>query len=218
MKLYEKKKAIELRKKGYSYNEIRRHVLVSKSTLSLWLEGVVLSSTAKKRLENQYTTGQLKSQESIRRKTRIKEEYAIQKANDALSGVTFSKEFKKILCGVLYWCEGSKSSRGAVSFTNSDPEMIKIFLRFFRSSFQVDEKKFRICVHLHSYHKKDIVLQYWSKVTNIPLSQFIKPHLKLTSGMYKKEGYQGCIRVSYNDVVVLRELLAIRMCLINMGD
>lgn len=218
MKLQEKQKAITLRKKGYSYNEILREISVSKSTLSLWLGDIALSGAAKKRLENQFTIGQLKSQESIKNKTKVKEGYATKQAEKTLAKVSFSREMKKVICGILYWCEGSKSTRGSVSFTNSDPYMIGKFLEFFRAGFQLHEKKFRVCVHLHSYHKKDTVLQYWSKVTGIPLSQFIKPHLKQTSGMYKKDGYQGCIRVSYNDVVVLRELLAMRNCLIKKGD
>lgn len=218
MKLQEKQIAIKLRKKGYSYNEILREISVSKSTLSSWLNDVVLSKSAKKRIENQFTKGQLKSQESIRNKTKVKEKYAAEQAEKTLINVSFSREMKKVICGILYWCEGAKSNKGSVAFTNSDPDMIRKFLEFFRASFQLDESKFRVCVHLHSYHKKDTVLQYWSEVTNIPLSQFIKPHLKQTSGMYKKDGYQGCIRVAYNDVVVLRELLAIRDCLIKKGD
>lgn len=219
MKLKDREKAVMLRNKGYSYNEILREISVSKSTLSLWLRDLVLTVSAKKRLDDQFTKGQLKAQESIRNKTKIKEDIAYKNALKTLSHISFTKEMKKVFCGILYWCEGSKSRSNSVGFTNSDPDMIKTFLQFFREGFGVDERKFRVCVHLHSYHKKDTVLQYWSTITNIPLSQFIRPHLKHTAGMYKKDGYQGCIRVSYNDVVLFRELLAIKDCFVNKkGD
>ena len=38
-----KQKAIELRKRGFSYSHIRKEVKVSKSTLSIWLAGMPLS-------------------------------------------------------------------------------------------------------------------------------------------------------------------------------
>src|SRR3989344_7141328 len=46
----EKTKAIELRKKGFSYVEILKSVPVAKSTLSLWLRSVGLSKKQKQRL------------------------------------------------------------------------------------------------------------------------------------------------------------------------
>lgn len=39
----EKSKALELRKQGYSYTQIREEIRVSKSTLSLWLRDFPLS-------------------------------------------------------------------------------------------------------------------------------------------------------------------------------
>ncbi len=43
-KLEEKQKAIELRKQGLSYSEIRKKVDVSKSTLSIWCRDINLSN------------------------------------------------------------------------------------------------------------------------------------------------------------------------------
>ena len=42
-KLKEKKLAIKLRRKGYSYREIQKKVKVSKGSLSLWCRGVILN-------------------------------------------------------------------------------------------------------------------------------------------------------------------------------
>jgi orotate phosphoribosyltransferase-like protein len=44
-----KKEAIRLRKKGRSYNEISKELGVAKSTLSLWLKGIPLTSEQRKR-------------------------------------------------------------------------------------------------------------------------------------------------------------------------
>ncbi len=218
MKQDQKNKAVLLRKKGYSYNEIMRECSVSKSTLSIWLRDIKLDNFAKKRIDDQYTKGQLKSQESIKFKTVIKQGIAKELAEKTISKIQNSKEMSRFICGLLYWCEGSKSMPGSLSFTNSDPELIKLFLKNFRNGFEINEQKFRVCVHLHSYHKKDTVLKYWSNVTGIPLGQFIKPYQKTTTDAYKKDGYQGCIRVTYNVVSLFRELLAIRDTIIQKGD
>ena len=50
-KVSEKKKAIELRKQGLSYSEIRKIVTVAKSTLSLWLRSVGLAKRHIRRIK-----------------------------------------------------------------------------------------------------------------------------------------------------------------------
>ena len=49
-KIKEKNKAIELRQKGLSYKEILEQIPVAKSSLSLWLKSVKLSTNQKQRL------------------------------------------------------------------------------------------------------------------------------------------------------------------------
>jgi hypothetical protein len=41
---------------------------------------------------------------------------------------------------MLYWAEGSRE-RNAIKFTNSDPEMLRFFMRFLRLSFAVPDRK-----------------------------------------------------------------------------
>jgi hypothetical protein len=48
--LLEKEKAIDLRKKGLSYNEILKKVPVAKSTLSLWFRDIGLAVRQRQRL------------------------------------------------------------------------------------------------------------------------------------------------------------------------
>jgi hypothetical protein len=49
-------------------------------------------------------------------------------------------------------------------------------------------------------------LNFWSKCTNIPLSNFIKPFMKKSSGLYKKKEYQGCASIRYYDSCIAKEL------------
>lgn len=56
--------------------------------------------------------------------------------------------------------------------------MIDTFLRLFRNSYQLNEKKLRALIHLHEYHNEEEMRIFWSKVTGIPLDQFSKSYMK----------------------------------------
>jgi len=217
MKIKEQTKARQLRQKGYSLNEISRVLRVSKSSTSLWVRNIWLSSKAKKKIIARFTAGQLASQETKRRQTKEKEREAQNLAITTLSYYSSNLHINKIICAMINHCEGSKIIKDGIRFSNSDPLLIATFLKLFRSSFNLNEKKFRICVHLHDYHDKDTQLKFWSKIANIPLYQFIKPYMKKNSGRYKKEGYQGCVSIRYADSRIAREFKAIALEFMNRG-
>ena len=110
---------------------------------------------------------------------------------------------------MIYLCEGNKSLKSLTTFTNSDPNLISTFLYLFRNSFDLNEKKFRVLMHLHKYHNEEIQKNFWSKITKIPKDQFNRTYLKPNSGKYKKRDYQGCIKVYYGDVSITRKLQSI---------
>jgi len=91
--------------------------------------------------------------QEIRKQRQEKVKIVLDKCRKIVDNVTDSEENRKLACALLYWCEGEKKG-GAVRFTNSDPVMIQTFLNLFRQSFKLDESKFRICLHLHSYHNQ----------------------------------------------------------------
>ena len=48
----------------------------------------------------------------------------------------------KILCALIYWCEGAKVKTG-IAFTNSDPNLVRTFLHLLKTGFDIDEKNSR---------------------------------------------------------------------------
>lgn len=86
--------------------------------------------------------------------------------------------------------------------------MIKIFMFLFRLSFNIDESKFRILMHLHEYHNEEKQKEFWSNLTKIPQSQFTKTYWKPHTKKRKRENYPGCIRVGYYSAHVARQLYA----------
>lgn len=202
-------KAKELRKKGYSINELSRILIVSKSTISKWVNHIELSSKAKKRIENNYSKGQLASQKTIKEKTMIKNIEADNSALDKLRSIKLSSDYTVLICSLIYQCEGNKSIKDSITFTNSDPELIRTFLYLFRNSFVLDENKFKVLMHLHGYHNEIKQKKFWSQVTGISQKQFLKTFNKPSTGIYKKDKYEGCIQVRYHDVKIGRVIQAV---------
>jgi transcriptional regulator with XRE-family HTH domain len=208
VKISEKTEAIKLRKKGYSLNEIAAKTGVAKSTASMWVRDIVLGNNAKKRLLSKIKIGQFVSAENKKKKTQKVLDGCREKASDELRGKKFDSVVCKIICAMIYWCEGAKNRFCGINFTNSDPDLIKKFLELLRKSFELDERKFRVCVHLHGYHNKERQIRFWSEITEISKNQFIKPYLKKNTGKRTRENYQGCVSIRYHDVTVARELMA----------
>lgn len=179
MKEVEKNLAISLRKAGASMGEIARKINVSKGSISLWVRNVELTPAQRKQLS---LNGRTKDSIEKRRATRLKNETTrrqiiIDVARKEIRQLT---EVELRLVGImLYWAEGGKTQRSLVRFSNSDPEMIKIMMAFFRRICKIPERKFRGHIHIHphlDYRKSE---KYWSNISGVPLNQFYKTYRKM---------------------------------------
>lgn len=203
-----KEKAKRLRKSGFSLKEISEKLGIAKSTASVWVAHIKLGAKARKRLKKRKIIGQYKAQQikRIQRKKLLSQYH--KKASKQLSLVKFDQKLHKLLSALFFWCEGGKNTRSHVEFINSDPIMIEVFVKLLRSAFNLDERKFRILMHLHEYHDEVKQKEFWSKITKIPKSQFTKTYWKPHTKKRKRENYPGCIRVSYYDAHIARQLHA----------
>jgi len=201
-----KEKATQLRKKGYSLNEISKKLNTSKSTASLWLNNISLNENAQKRLIKRRVIGLHKTFLTKEKKKQAFFDNLKNEDINEIKGISFKSELYRILSSLLFWCEGSKGSLTRLGFTNSDPQMVKCFLFFLRKSFDLDERKFRGVVHLHSYHDEGKQINFWSTVTGLPVSQFTKSYKKKNTGKRIREDYQGCISIRYYDAKIAKKL------------
>lgn len=205
MKSEIKQKAIVLRKQGFSLGIIAQRLHIAKSTASVWLKDIILDEKARKKIQGFKNSGLQKAIQVSKEKRQKKLSLIDARVVKFIDHIPQTKEIQKLACALLYWCEGEKS-RSSISFVNSDPKMIAIYLTLFRASFQPDEKKFRISLHLHEYHKDLQEVEFWSRITAIPKSQFYKIYRKPNTGKNKKENYRGCVAIRYSDVKVIMEL------------
>lgn len=202
-------KAISLRKSGHSFKEISDTLGIAKSTASIWLKDIEVSKEGRKRLSGLVRTGVIKAADNKKRNTeKVLEKFRLD-AIELLDGIDLNEDMAKISCGIMYWCEGGKYDHRVMQFTNSDPDLIATFLNLLRKSFDIDESKLRVCMHLHDYHSEKTQKEFWSKVTKISKNQFIKSYRKTNTGKRIRDNYQGCVMIKYYNADTIRELLAV---------
>ena len=119
------------------------------------------------------------------------------------------KNDKKALLAMLYWAEGAKGRNDIVNFANTDPQLTELFIFLLRESYQLDESKFRVRIHLHYYHNEARVKKFWSELLNIPISQFGKTYWKKrgTNKIYRKNEAGICF-VRYNSMALKEEIMS----------
>jgi len=133
-----------------------------------------------------------------------------EESKDVFKGFQFNINNAKILTTILYYCEGSRyPMANYICFTNSDSEMIQLFMKLFRLGFKPDESKFRIHLQLHSTHDKVEVRKYWSNLLKIDEKQFYKPTITNPTHRMKRQNYRGTCSIRYYDFRVLHEIFGI---------
>ncbi len=162
-------KVIELRKKGFSYSEIRKETGIAKSTINNWLSlaGFTLSREHldiqnKKRVEN-HVLGTMASK--ITRQKRKDEDIqnfiGSQKVN--FNDPLFN------YCIALFEAEGSKSTD--CKFSNSDHRLIKLFVLFTEKYLllnKIDNISYSLYIHETRRNDLNKILNFWANQLFVP--------------------------------------------------
>lgn len=211
-----KDRAARLRKRGYSLDEISRTLRISKSTVYHWVSNIGLTRDQLARLHKKEVAcgaAALRKARRLQQKKMLDQRRKILcRAKKCAMIVRKKSPLAKLLCGVLYLCEGAKypSSRQMI-FGSTDPRMITTFLLLLRNNFPIDEKKLR-CRIMHRYDQDGARLnKYWSRITRIPLAQFYRHYKdKRSKGSpTRKPFYKGICAVQYNSTGLQYELQSI---------
>ena len=177
-----RQEAFQLRLSGKSYNEIARILDVSKGSLSLWFKDLRLSKVAQKLLEGKMRFARERGLfENNRRRTqniKIENKEVRQIATNEIKPLS---RYELLLIGAaLYWAEGynrqEKIPSPLISFGNSNPDMVVLFLRFLREVMQIPEERLRPVVQIHHNIKPKSAISFWAKITNIPKERFRVTH------------------------------------------
>lgn len=210
-KFLERTKAIELRRKGKSYSEIKRIMEVSKSSLSLWLRDVPLTSDQIKRIKGDKEKAIERFIEAMRfkREKRLSSYYEKQRK----TWLPLSDR-ELFLAGLfLYWGEGNKASRHTISISNTDPTMLVFSLIWMIKSLNIPKGSIKASLQLYSDMDIEKAINYWSCILGIPRSQFNKSYIKKSTRSsidQKGFGYGTCTLFAQNTVIKENLLMAIK--------
>ena len=110
-----------------------------------------------------------------------------------------------LICTALYWAEGSKEKEYApgsgVVFSNSDHEMISLFLKWLLEIIGILKEKMIFEIYIHDNYKHNLLRfqKFWSEKTGFPLSFFDKIYFKKNKINSKRKNagdlYNGLLRV-----------------------
>ena len=205
-------KALELRKKGLTYSEIKSELGVSKSVLSYWLSGLELSSLEMSKLEKSVKKRKYLGIEKVRitklrkREKRLNDTYEREK-----SELLPLNNHDIYLAGLLlYWGEGVKGINNChVGLNNTDPQVVKFFLYWLKNCLDVSRERLKVILHLYSDMDIDKEKDYWINELKLDNSHFVKPYIKNTTlrGVVHKGYMHGTCGVYVYDARLKEKLM-----------
>lgn len=197
-----REKVRELRKMGESITNISRITNTSKGSVSRWCSDIKLTRNQQEYLIQKSNVasnkGRLIASEN-KRKERVNRQKYFLKTGIGKIGTISKREL--FLIGVaLYWAEGGKTQRKTV-FSNSDPEMVKLWIKWARNCLGIFSDRFICRVEINEIHKGRVneIERYWSEKTDIHITQFRKPSLKhiMSKKVYKDNNrYFGTLQIT----------------------
>ncbi|MEV0777721.1 hypothetical protein [Streptomyces sp. NPDC050428] len=188
-------KARELRLQGLTYDQIQLELGCSKSSISLWVRD--LPKPPRQTREEASARGRRGWEATLERRERERQE--TKRAATESIGTMSDREL--FLVGVgLYWAEGTKDKpyarRERVTFVNSDPSMIRIFLAWLDL---LDIPRQRHTYHVMIHESADVAEaeRFWAELTRSGAERFgkttLKKHNPKTVRKNTGETYHGCL-------------------------
>ncbi|NCO80447.1 hypothetical protein GW869_01585 [bacterium] len=187
-------KALKLRFIGKSYGEIKCALGVPKSTLSSWFKNLQLPPSVQKILIEKGRATNKNLAEFNRRRTqaiKIENQQVRQAAAEEIKSL--SKRELLLIGAALYWAEGYNKQDNVgspnISFGNSDPKMVILFLRFLREVMRIPEEALRPIVQIHHNVEVKSAINFWSKISDIPQKFFHITHQISKASKGKRSTY-----------------------------
>lgn len=166
--------------------EIADILRVSRSSVSVWVRDIELSVAQHEALRrrNPIYNGQrlgaiVRSRQARDRRLGWQEEGRTKARNDDRLHVAGC---------MLFWAEGSKHRNG-VDFCNSDPDMMRFFVRFLRCCYAVADEKMRVSCNLFADHleRQREIERFWLRTLDLPDSSLRKSIVNVYSKHSQKK-------------------------------
>ncbi|MEK7134471.1 MAG: hypothetical protein AAB819_01990 [Patescibacteria group bacterium] len=169
------------RKNGLSILDLMRKYEMPKTSVWHHIRSIRLSAKKVSILRSRQGAG-------FRRRVEA-EDMARKEAETLTRNINFNKAFLLVV-SALYWAEGHKK---AFTFTNTDPRMLKVFLKGMRKTFQVGRGEWSLLIRITKDNDADRVLHYWERVIGISQSN-IKVNVDIAQN--KSKAMNGICRLT----------------------
>ncbi|MDQ1010292.1 transcriptional regulator with XRE-family HTH domain [Streptomyces sp. V4I23] len=189
-------RARELRLQGMTYDQIQVELGCSKSSISLWVRDLPKPERKRSREEASAIARRgwevtLRRREAERRET---------KSGAALDIGALTERELLLVGAALYWAEGTKDKpyarRERVTFVNSDPGMIQVFIAWL-DLVGIERERLRFHVMIHESADITAAEQYWANLVDADPAAFgkttLKRHNPTTVRKNTGEEYRGCL-------------------------
>jgi hypothetical protein len=196
-------RALKLRRDGWSVDEIAAEVGVARSTAWTWVRDLAIDpgtehAAAKRARANRITDARWARHRANRDAARG----SVIAATVAEIGDLSAREVL-LIGAAIYWCEGRKAKPWApderITFTNSDPTLIGMFLRFLDVC-GVEAARVRYRVTIHETSDSSAAAEWWAGRLDLPRDRFhpptIKRHRPMTRRRNVNDHYHGCLVVT----------------------
>jgi len=110
---------------------------------------------------------------------------------------TLTKEELKLI-GALYWAEGYKRplirngkevTYHPIALTNSDQNLVMIFLRFLREVCLVKDEKIMADIRIYEHMSEENLIKFWCGVTRLPQKNFSKVYYGVSKSSMGKRPF-----------------------------
>jgi hypothetical protein len=209
-KWYElKPKAIVLRKNGTSIREVEKILKIPRSTLSGWFRNIKLTKSQKIRLDTNWQKALYNArkhaviwhnhQKELRMK--IAQDEAIQTLNKIKLK---DKSVLELALAMIYMGEGSK--KNVTSLGNTNPLILKFFIKSLSILYKIDKTEIRCELHLRNDQNAQKMIKYWSKEISIPKNRFTATKDKRPIKSKTYPNYMGVCVVRCGKIAIQRKL------------
>lgn len=205
----EKSEAMKLRLRGQSYNEICAKLKIPKSTLRSWFGELILSKEARERLNSRIKAGGLYFVKRNKMQSHLARQRAERIKSIAEKEVPLIDQKILLIVGaVLYWAEGYKRPKvregrtltsHTISFVNSDPDMVRAFVRFANEILHIPSERIRVTMRLYDHINEKTAMNYWHDVTKLPEGSFRKTTNMVSLASQRKRPFN---RLPYGTVQI----------------
>lgn len=200
-KVEERHRARDLRARSWTLQEIATELGVSKGSVSLWVRDVDFEPRPRNR---GHPAG---PKHPMRPRKEAEIERCRVEAEQWAAGLT-DRDLEMFVLG-LYAGEGSKTD-GEVAMANTNPAYSRLFLRWLRNRFDIDERRLRAIVYLHDGLDIADATAHWSKMLGIPVDQFTKPYRAVADGSIRSRKHvNGCATARYSSTYIHRRVMAL---------